>query len=259
MLTIQVFLFSFSVYTLFQWLDIYSTRFALSKLNLETHEVNPLLVFLTKKFGFDKATMFMWILFASLTGLIDTLWVFKAFGFPIICFLFGMFHAFAAANNFQIYFHTQVVGAKNMERNTRFLIRMLKQRSFLGKIALLIRINLFKVFIAIYGMVSLLLFLRLLVSLQISLIEPVSFLLLYLPPIMIFALIMFFPVNAFGILLISLRRLKLSKDNESNISFDDFRYVSLPIDILEEALKRAKATNAEYVQFSISDEKKSQE
>lgn len=258
MLPILVFLFSLSTYTLFQWVDIYSTRLALSKLSLEMHEVNSLLVFLTKKIGFDRATTVMWLIFAPLVGLIDAVYVFNALSFPTTCFLFGMFHVLAAANNFQIHFQTQIVGARNVERNTHLLIQMLKQQSFLEKIKLLIRLNFFKVFVAAYSLVSLLLFFQLLSSVVVTLKEAVSLFLLYLPPIMILALIMFFPVDAFGSFLISIRRLKLSKDNESNISDDDSGYVSLPVDVLEVALKKAKATNAEYVQFSISDRQESQ-
>jgi len=233
-------------------LDLYSTQLALSKLSLEMHEINPLLVFLARKFGFRGATWVMWLLFATLTGLIDALYISNVFGFPITCFLFGMFHALAAANNLEIFFQTKIIGAKNIERNTRSLIQMLKQQSFFGKIGLLIRLNLFKVFVAIYGTVSLLALFRLFGSLSVTTTEPVSFFLLYLPPIMILALIMFFPVDAFGTFLISLRRLKLSKDNDSNMSDDIPKHVSLPVDVLQAALESAKATGAEYVQFSIS-------
>lgn len=259
MVSIYVFLFSFSIYSLFQWVDVYSTRLALSKLNLEMHEINPLLVFIIKKIGFDRTVIVMWLLFATLIGSIDALYVFNILGFPTTCFLFGMFHILAAANNFEINFQTQIVGAESVERNTRFLIQMLKQQSFLGKTSLLIRLNLFKVFVATYGMVALLLLFKLFSSLVVTLKEPVSFLLLYLPPIMILALIMFFPVNAFGTFLISLRRLKLSKDDEPNISDDVLQYVSLPVDVLEVALEKAKATNAEYVQFSVPDRQESPE
>lgn len=258
MYNILIFVFSFSVYTAFQWFDAHSTRLALSKLSLEMHEINPILVSLSKRIGVDLALTVMALAFATFVGLVDVLYSLNAFRFPIMCFLFGMFHILAAANNLQIYFEVETIGPENFDRNTRYLIQMLKQKSFVGKIGLLIKLNLFKVFLAIYGLVSLLFLFGLLGSLVISIEGSISSFLFYLPPIMILAFITFFPVNVFGIFLISLRRLKSRVSEVTNLSDPDVQYISLPVDVLEVAFNEAKATNAEYIQFSVSDRQKVQ-
>lgn len=48
------------------------------------------------------------------------------------------------------------------------------------------------------------------------------------------------------------RRLHLSKSSDSDSQDDYAARVSLPVDVLETALKDAKANNAKYVQFSLS-------
>lgn len=256
MIVIYVFLLSFFTYSAFQWIDMRSTELALSKLDFELHEVNILLVWLTKRIGFRRTKYVMWLLFATLIGLVDTLFVWNILRFPIVCYLFGLFHLLAAANNVHIYYEAKIVGAENIERHTRYLINELRKQSPWGKIRLLIGLNAFNFFLTIYSMVAMTFSLILLNSLVLTIKEPVSLSLLYLPPLMILVLIMFFPFQVFGSLLITLRRLRSTKENESLPTKDDTQYVNLPTAILRTALERAKDTGAEYVQFSISKNEK---
>jgi len=69
---------------------------------------------------------------------------------------------------------------------------------------------------------------------------------------MILALIMFFPIKVFGMFLIS-RRLRTS-ESSINDSKKDHPSLSLPVDVLEAALKDAKANNAKYVQLYVTQE-----
>lgn len=253
MIEIYIFFLSFCTYSAFQWMDILSTERALSKLDFELHEVNQLLVWITRKIGFRKGRYVMWLLFAPAVGLVDALVVFRISSFPLVCYLFGLFHLLAAANNWHIYYQTKIVGAENIERSTRHLVSELKKRSRWGKISLLIGLNAFNFFLMIYSMIAMSLTFILLNSVVLTIKEPVSIALLYLPPLMLLVLISFFPVQVFGSFVITLRRLRSYKENEP-LTADDDQYVSLPTDILELALEKAKKTGAEYVQFSVSTE-----
>lgn len=250
--TIIAFLYSLAVYSCFQFFDIFSTKLALSKLEVEKHEINPLLVFLKKRFGLNVSFLLMWLIIANLVAVFDAFCVQNALGFPMACYFFGMFHLLATFNNLQIYFETQFVGADTIERNTNFLIQELKKRSPLGKVALLVKLNSFNVFASLFGIVALCLSTQLLSFLQFRLVEPISVFLVYFPPMMILALIMFFPIKVFGMFLIS-RRLRTS-ESSINDSKNDHPSLSLPVDVLEAALKDAKANNAKYVQLYVTQE-----
>jgi hypothetical protein len=252
---VVAYLYSLAVYTCFQHLDILSTKLVLSKLDVEKHELNPLLVFLKKKVGIRAAFWVMWLLIANSIAAFDAFYIQTIFGFTLACFFVGMFHLFAAFNNLQIYFETQFVGADNVERNTSFLIQELKKRSRSGKIVLLLKLNSFNLFLSIFGVATLVLSTRLLETLQFRFSAPISVFLLYFPPMMILALILFTPYKVLGMLFICKRRL----DKPAPISTADsdlqehqaHTLVSLPVDILEAALKKAKANNAKHVQFSL--------
>jgi hypothetical protein len=195
----------------------------------------------------------MWLIIANLVAVFDAFYVQNALGFPMVCYFFGMFHLLATFNNLQIYFETQFVGADTIERNTNFLIQELSKRSPLGKVALLAKLNSFNVFASLFGIVALFLSTQLLSVLQFRLVEPISVFLLYFPPMMILALIMFFPVKVFGMFLIS-RRLRTSESSIDDSENDHPSSMSLPVDVLETALKDAKANNAKYVRLYFTHE-----
>jgi hypothetical protein len=243
------FLYSFAIYSAFQYFDIYSTKRALSKLDVEEHEINPLLVFLEKRFGLNTSFFLMWLFIATTVASVDAFYIQNVLGFPIGCYFFGMFHLLATFNNLQIHFETEFVGADNIQRNTNFLAQELQKRSRLGKTALLVKLNLFNVFVSLFGLFALFLSIRLLSLLQFRFAEPVSFLLFYFPPMMILTLIMFYPIKVFGMFLIS-RRLRASGSPMSD-SEKISRSISVPVDVLETALKDAKTNNASYVQLHL--------
>jgi len=249
---ILAYFYSLATYSCFQFFDMYSTKLALSKLQIEKHEINPLLVFLNKRIGINASFLLMWFVIANSVAAFDALYIQNIFGLTLACFFFGMFHVFAVFNNLQIHFETQFVGADNFERNTEFLIRELRNRSSFGKVALLLRLNLFSVFLSLFGIATLFLSIQLLNFLQFRLVEPINAFLLYFPPMMILALILFFPVKVFGMFVICRRRLQLSKSPDNSPQNDHAPLVSLSVDVLETALKDARVNNAKYVQFSLT-------
>jgi hypothetical protein len=252
---IIAFIYSLGAYTCFQFLDMWSTKVALSQLNLEKHEVNPVLVSLKKRFGINRSLFLMWLVIANSVALIDALIVQEILGFPLLCFFFGMFHVLAVFNNLQIHFEKKLVGVEIFEQNTEFLIQELKKQSLLGKIAMLFRLNLFNIFVSAFGVFALYLSVQLLSVLQISIPGQTSIFLLYFPPLMILVLIMFFPMKVFGMFIVIGRRLSKSKsESPADIKPQEASEptVSIPVSVLESALQNAKANNAMYVQFCLT-------
>jgi len=252
MIELNVFIYSFALYSLFRLLDTESTRMALKELNLEMHEVNFIAVPLIRKMGFNKAMILTWFIFATLIAAGDALFVSPLVGFPTLCILLGLFQALAAANNVQVYFQTLEIGAENVERSTRNLIRKLRTLSAVGRIVYLMKLNFLHLFLTIFGLTALALFSILLSTLSISLTAPTSYLVLIVPPVMILDLILFFPVMVFGSIVISYRRARILNSND--LSKEDGKYVSIPIDILRTALSEAEKKGAEFAQFSVSEE-----
>jgi len=89
--TIIAFMYSLAVYSCFQSFDIFSTKLALSKLEVEKHEINPLLVFLKKRFGLNVSFLLMWLIIANLVAVLDAFYVQNVLGFPMACYFFGIF------------------------------------------------------------------------------------------------------------------------------------------------------------------------
>jgi len=253
MLESDIFILSFFLYSAFRFFDVESTRIALRELNIEMHEVNFFVVPLTKKFGFNKAMIVTWLLFAIPIGLLDTLYMYPLIGFPPLWLLFGIFHMLAAANNVQVYFQAKEIGADNVERNAKILIRKLRELSAFRKVTYLMKVNFLHLCLTIYGLIALFLFSILLSTMVISFKAPTSFLLIFAPPIMILDLILFFPVLVFGSIVISYRQLKIFDDGDFS-SEEIGRYVNIPVDILRTALEEAEKTRAKSIPIFIPHE-----
>jgi hypothetical protein len=244
---IDVFITSIFLYSAFRYVDVLSTKICLAKLDPKLHEVNPIAAPLFHKLGFNKTMVILWIPFALVIGIADTLVVAPVIGIPILWLFFGLFHLLAAVNNFQVYSHVKLFGAEAIEENTKHLIQTLKSLSKFKKITFLLQINLLNVFFALYGIVSLVLFSMLLGSLSISLKAPIPVLLLLAPVIMILDFIVFFPTMAFGSLIISLRR--LSVDVEQVDPPGNEQALTVSIEFLENLVNEAHQKGANCVQF----------
>jgi hypothetical protein len=247
---IAAYAYSLVTYSCFQLCDILSTRAALSKLTIEKHEVNPLLVWLKRKVGTNRAFFLMWLVIANSVALFDALYVQAIVGFVLACYFFGMFHLFAVFNNLQIFFETKFVGPENLERNTDFLIGELKKRSTMGKIVLLTKLNLFNIFVSFFGIATLVLSTMLLNTLQFSLTGPTSVFLMFFPPMMIITLILFAPFKVMGMFIICTRRLQTK--SPENPPADQESVTNLPVSVLEKALKDAKENHSTFVQIRFS-------
>lgn len=250
MIELLIFAISFAVYSGFRYVDIVSTAYVLRHLDLELHEVNPLIVPLAKKTGFKKAMVSLWLLFAVPIGLGDAFIIYPTLGYPALSYMLGIFHLLAAANNVQIYFQVQIVGAENVRQNTLNQIRTLKRLSLWRKVIYLVKMNFFEIFMSAYGFFALVLLSQLLTTLVLSFSEPTSLSLLFVPSIMILDLIWFFPVSVLGSIIISRRRLRLIENMET-LSGDPRRQMTIPVGILREAIDKADRSGADYVRIFL--------
>jgi len=248
MLTTYAFIYALIGYSLLRYFDVWSTKLCLAKLDPEIHEANPIVASLLKKIGFDKTMLLTWLLFAIPIGLADALYINPVLTFPILWFLFGLFHVMAAANNLQIYFQMKIFGAEVVKENTMRIIGILKGLPFLGKVAFLVKMNFLNVFFAFYTIITLTFLSILLTAIDITIKRPIPVLLALGPPIMILDLIMFFPTIVFGSLMISLRRLRSTKDEDLHLSGNQ-KNLAVSVVFLEKALHEAQANGADYVQF----------
>lgn len=252
MIWFNAFISSLMLYSVLRYVDVWSTKLCLARLNPEMHEVNPVVAPLIKKMGFNKTMLVTWIPTAIVIGFIDAFYLYPMIGIPALWLVFGLFHLIAAANNIQLYYQTKIFGVEVIEENTKRIIRMLKTMSTFSKIAFLLKTNILNLFFTIYGIVALVLFSILLSSLNIYPIAPIPILLVVGPPIMVLDLIMFFPVMIFGSLIISLRRLKMN--NEHIFAQKGRNFIILSVEFVEAILREAQEKGANCIQLPLLDE-----
>jgi hypothetical protein len=226
---------------------MWSTKLCLEKLDPTLHEVNPIAAPLFHKLGFNKTMIILWIPTALFIGIADTFFVAPILGIPILWLFFGLFHLFATANNLQVYSRVKEFGPEAIEENTRQLIRTLKSLSKFKKIIYLLQTNVVNLFFALYGIVTLVLFWRLIPVINISLKAPIPTLLLLAPVVMIIDFIIFFPTMAFGSLIISLRH--MSADVGPVDPPGSVQDLTVSVEFLESLVNEAHQKGANCIQF----------
>lgn len=92
---------SFSLYSSMRQFDVWSTKEFAKYVDMQKHEVNPLVnALLRQGWTLDRVMTFTWLLFGIPIALLDALLnTYILFGVPAIGFLMGCFHMVAAASN----------------------------------------------------------------------------------------------------------------------------------------------------------------
>jgi len=244
---LKIFILSIATYSFLRIPDVYSTKKLSSILDLKLHEINPLVVFLNEKIGFNQTMVITWIIFAPIVGLFDYL-TSTVFNFPIFAAIFGSTHLLAAANNLQIYFKIQIEGPETVQQYTYEMIAKLRKLPRREKIIFLLKNNFYDIFLGLYCFF-------IIISIYLSdLLQNILFhglqisqLLINLSLAMAISLLMFFPTVALGLIIISIRRIKFK-----GIFIEQKRiYVKIPVKVVELALKKAKKVNAEFISIPI--------
>lgn len=96
------FVVSFATYSIFRHFDVASTRAFSKYLDMEKHEVNPLINWLLKRgLSLDQSFTLMLFLFGIPIALGDAaLNTYLALGVPLFAWSFGCFHIIASVNNY---------------------------------------------------------------------------------------------------------------------------------------------------------------
>ena len=243
----SVLITSIFLYSAFRYLDVWSTKICLEKLDPRLHEVNPIAAPLFHKLGFNKTMIIMWIPFAVAIGAADAFVITPLIGIPILWLFFGLFHVLAGINNLQVHARVKQFGAETIEEDTKQLIRKLKSLSKINKIKYLVQMNILNLFFALYGIIALILFFQLLPAIDISFKTPIPALLFLTPIIMIIDFICFFPTMAFGTLLISLRQLSIDIGPVDPI--EKSHNLTISVDFLEYLVNEAHEKGANCIQI----------
>jgi hypothetical protein len=249
MIEMWIFLYSFLTYSVMRYVDVHSTKLCLAKLDPQMHEVNPVITRFLKRMSFNKTMILTWILFAIPTAVLDTYFILSIAGFPLLCWIFGIFHLMAAANNYQLHFQIKLFGADTIKENTLRTIKMLEELPLRDKLTYLTKTNFFNIFLAAYSLVALVLLNYWINSVEIAFRFPIPVLLAFGPVIMIADLILFFPATVFGSLIISFRRLKIARENEEKPAEET--ELTVPVTILEEAIHQAKKEGFDSISIHV--------
>ena len=239
---------SFIMYSMFRYFDAWSTAAVAEVLKIEQHEVNPLIVFLTKKVGLTLALRFHWLL-AIPIAFIDGFIFGPRTGLPLLALLMGFIHLLAAINNFSIYFRIKEFGAESVKRTMMYTLKNMKNMNMINKIIYLTKINLSNVLLSVWNIIILVVINTYLGSIKFIVTSeflPVTYLIYAI--LMNITLLIFYPLVTIGNFLLMFRNLK-------NIQITEFEkddnYIVVSTELLNEAINQAKKDDATYVRFKI--------
>src|SRR5437879_10533978 len=251
--SILTFVFSFFAYSMLRYLDQSSTKRLARRLDIQKHEINPLLTWLTRKWGLDKAFWITYFVFAVGIGLIDvTLNTLATFGFPAAAYLFGLLHVLAAANNLELDYDTRGLTKEQIESGTFQFVEELSGLSLKKSLGLLAEKYAFTVIASVLSFIAIL---------SIALGDPVSKLVgrPYLGAVMFqMALVLLFSIPFFysalmvGLLLWSRRLVRMYRKGQlpnPNSGLD--RHIDLDVSVVEEALVVARANNTSTIRIEV--------
>src|SRR2546422_1132795 len=137
--SIITFVFSFFAYSMLRYLDQSSTKRLARRLDIQKHELNPLLTWLARKWGLDRAFWITYLVFAIGIAMVDVfLNTVATFGFPAAAYLFGLMHVLAAANNLELDYETRGMTKGQIESGTFGFVEELSGLSLRKGLSLLI-------------------------------------------------------------------------------------------------------------------------
>jgi hypothetical protein len=137
-----IFGWSFMVYTFLRGFDVRSTMQLASIIDLQKHEVNPTIAWLTRRMDLKYAMRLTWLAIGVPVAAADA-YVNQGFpyGVPIYALIFGFSHVLAAANNKRVAYTISKVGVAEFEREHDQQIREMSKLSLTGKLRLIFKSN----------------------------------------------------------------------------------------------------------------------
>jgi len=137
-------------YSILRLPDQASTAALAKRMDLQTHEINPILTFLARRYGLKRSFQITWIVFALGIALADVaLNTVASFGIPVIALFFGTTHWLAAAHNVELDYNTEGLTPDEVRDHDREFVVKLRSLDWRGRLALLFKKDIFTVMAAV--------------------------------------------------------------------------------------------------------------
>jgi len=245
---------SFVVYSLLRYPDQKSTKKLARRLDLQKHEVNPLLTLLARKWSLNAAFRVTWVLTASGIAAADTfLGITVSLGIPAVAFFFGTVHILAAASNTQLDYRTKNTSREEMDAETYKFARSLSALDWKGRWTLLIERNAFTFVVTIISLAGIFLYLLSSAIDPTSEFSNVGAVMSNLSFVEIGAILLFFPSIFFGTITLSRRLTKFYRSGKLvGPTGPGAQYIEIPVSIAEEALNIAKSKHSSRIRVQLN-------
>ncbi len=137
-----IFGLSFITYSVLRQFDEKSTADLAEVIDLQKHEVNPTITWLSARIGLKKAMRLTWIIIATGVATGDA-YIATGFpyGVPILALIMGFGHVLAAASNKHVSYLVNKLGVEEFEREHDERMRELAGESLFGKLRLIYSAN----------------------------------------------------------------------------------------------------------------------
>jgi len=245
---------SFSVYSLLRYFDEKSTRKLAKRLDLQKHEVNPLLTFLARTWSLNTAFRTTWLVIASGIAAADTfLGITVSWGIPAVAFFFGTVHILAAASNTQLDYRTKDMSREEIDAETYKFARSLSILDWKGRWTLFTGRYAFTFIVTIISLIAIFLYLLSSTIASTTGFSNVGAAMSNMATVEIGAILLFFPSVFFGTIAWSRRLTKSYRSGKLvEPTSSAAHYVEIPISIAEEALNIAKSKQASTIRLEIN-------
>ena len=131
------FVYSFAVYTVLRQFDEISTRRLAEEIDLQRYEVNPTVVWLTKRLSLKQTFILTWLVIGVFVGVLDAVSEqLHAFGVPFFALIFGFSHIFAAAHNTKVYNQLKRMSLQEFEEIQTRRLQELSDATLLKRVKL---------------------------------------------------------------------------------------------------------------------------
>ena len=139
---VAIFAESFLIYTYLRNFDVRSTMQLAEVIDLQKHEVNPTITWLTRRMDLKQAMRLTWFAIGIPVALADA-YVNQGFpyGVPIYALIFGFSHVLAAASNKRVAYTLSKVGVTEFEREHDQQMRELAKLNIAGRLRLIFKSN----------------------------------------------------------------------------------------------------------------------
>jgi len=257
---------SFGLYFLMRRFDVWSTKEFAKYVDMQKHEVNPLVnALLRRGWTFDQVMTFTLFLFGIPIATLDASFnTYIFFGVPAFAFLMGCFHMVAAASNtggLQRLKRMSKEEIKEEEDDWLCFASMVQKASWAGKVRMTLERDAFGfwmtiMFVFAYG--------SLYYSVSVAGIVPVLnvfhssgypvYSYFGMGWLLSFALLGYYPLKAISTVVMTMRYSKMAKKDELSGAMPSepaLGWMDVTVAQLEDALKLAKANGVDSVRLSI--------